>query len=128
MELSRWTATLVTIGTAALLVAGCGRAIPDALDATTITARVKTAMLNDPVVGALRIDVDTAGSGVVTLSGAVSSDAERDQALALTRKVEGVSDVKDTIKVIPVVASPAPVSPALEPTPTAKVPVTVSDP
>jgi osmotically-inducible protein OsmY len=39
--------------------------------------------------------------GVVTLSGRVKSQAEHDQALALTRKVDGVTDVKDALQIIP---------------------------
>ena len=58
---------------------------------------MKTALLNDPdIVG--KIDVDTA-NGVVTLSGTVKSPAERDKAVALARKVGGVSDVKSSLQV-----------------------------
>jgi osmotically-inducible protein OsmY len=57
-------------------------------------------MLNDPAVGGLRIDVDTF-KGVVTLSGRVKSQAERDQAIALARTVDGVVEVKDALQVIP---------------------------
>ena len=62
--------------------------------------RVKTAMLNDPAVGGLRIDVDTF-KGVVTLSGRVKNQAEKDQALALARKIDGVVEVNDALQVIP---------------------------
>jgi osmotically-inducible protein OsmY len=71
-----------------------------AIDDTTITTRVKTAMLNDPAVGGLRIDVDTF-KAVVTLSGRVKSQAEHDQAVALARRVNGVSEVKDALQIIP---------------------------
>ena len=66
------------------------------------TARlgVKTAMLNDPAVGGLRIDVDTF-KGAVTLSGRVKSEAERQQAIALARGINGVTQVKDALQVIP---------------------------
>jgi len=92
--------TLLATILAAPLVAGCGKTIGETIDDTTITTRVKTAMLNDPAVGGLSIDVDTY-KGVVTLSGRVKSSGERDQALALTRKVDGVTDVKDALQVIP---------------------------
>ena len=81
-------------------VIACGKTVGEAIDDTTITTRVKTAMLNDPAVGGLRIDVDTF-KGVVTLSGRVKNPAERDQALALARNVSGVVEVKDTLQVIP---------------------------
>ena len=85
---------------AASLSAACAKTIPEALDDTTITARVKTAMLNDPTVGGLRIDVDTLRS-VVTLTGQVKSQSERDQAVALARGVSGVSNVKDALQIVP---------------------------
>ena len=80
-------------------VSAASNATPPAAD-TTITTRVKPSMLNDPTVGGLRIDVDTF-KGVVTLSGRVKSQAEKDQAIALARKIDGVVDVKDALQVIP---------------------------
>lgn len=82
------------------LVTGCGKTIGQTIDDTTITTRVKTAMLNDPNVGGLRIDVDTF-KGVVTLSGRVKSQAEKEQAVTLARRVSGVAEVKDALTVIP---------------------------
>lgn len=84
----------------AVSAAGCGRTVGETIDDTTITTRVKTSMLNDPAVGGLRIDVDTF-KGVVTLSGRVKSQAERDQALGLARQVDGVVEVKDALQIIP---------------------------
>lgn len=91
------------------LTAACGKTISEAIDDTTITTRVKTALLNDPGVGGLRIDVDTF-RGVVTLSGRVRSQAEHDQALALTRRVEGVGEVKNALQVIPDAAAAPPLA------------------
>ncbi len=85
---------------AALISVGCGKTVGQTIDDTAITTRVKTAMLNDPAVGGLRIDVDTF-KGVVTLSGRVKSQAERDQAIALARMIGGVTEVKDALQVIP---------------------------
>jgi osmotically-inducible protein OsmY len=48
----------------------------------------------------LRVDVDTF-KGVVTLSGRVKSQSERQQAVALARRVSGVTEVKDALQVIP---------------------------
>lgn len=84
----------------AIGVTGCGRTVGETIDDTTITTRVKTAMLNDPAVGGLRIDVDTF-QGVVTLSGRVKSPAEKDQAVALARQIDGVVEVKDALQIIP---------------------------
>jgi osmotically-inducible protein OsmY len=85
-----------------LLVSACGKTVGGAIDDATITTRVKTALLNDPEVGGmkggLRIDVDTF-KGVVTLSGAVRTTAERDKAIAIARKINGVVDVKSTLQI-----------------------------
>lgn len=99
-KLGYWKMTLLASLLATPLVAGCGKTIGETIDDTTITTRVKTAMLNDPGVSGTSIDVDTY-KGVVTLSGRVKSPAEHDQALALARQVDGVTDVKDALQVIP---------------------------
>jgi len=98
-KLSGWKLPVVAI-VLALSTLACGKTVGEAIDDTTITTRVKTAMLNDPTVGGLRVDVDTF-KGVVTLSGRVKSPAERDQAVALARGVDGVTEVKDALQVIP---------------------------
>jgi hyperosmotically inducible periplasmic protein len=84
----------------ALTFAACSKAIDETIDDGTITAAVKTALLNDPQLGATKIDVDTA-SGVVTLSGVVKSAAEAEHAMALARRAPGVKDVKSTLQVTP---------------------------
>jgi hyperosmotically inducible protein len=99
-NLGRWKMTLLSTIVAAPLIAGCGKTIGETIDDTTITTRVKTSMLNDPAVGGLGIDVDTY-KGVVTRSGRVKSPSERDQALSLARRVDGVTEVKDALQVIP---------------------------
>ena len=99
-KLSGCTSLLLALLIAAPLTAACGKTIGEAVDDTTITTRVKTAMLNDTSVGALRIDVDTF-KGVVTLSGRVKSQTEHDHALTLARRVTGVAEVKDALQVIP---------------------------
>lgn len=83
---------------APLLVSACGKAVSGTIDDATITTRVKTAFINDPVVGALRIDVDTF-KGVVTLSGAVKSKEQEAKAITLARSIKGVTDVKSTLQI-----------------------------
>ncbi|MEO7273402.1 MAG: BON domain-containing protein [Vicinamibacterales bacterium] len=94
------TLTLAT-PVAGTLLTGCAKPMTNAArvvpDDAYITTRVKTALLNDPEISS-RIDVETAG-GVVTLSGAVKTAVERDKALAVARRVTGVSDVKSTLQV-----------------------------
>ena len=100
-KLSYWKNLALALAIAApLATIGCGKTVGQALDDTTITTRVKTAMLNDPGVGGLRIDVDTV-MGVVTLSGRVKSQAEKEQALALARMIGGVVEVKDALQIQP---------------------------
>jgi hyperosmotically inducible periplasmic protein len=91
---------LVLTLAAPLLLTACGKTVGDTIDDATITTRVKTALLNDPVVGGLRIDVDTF-KGVVTLSGRVKTKEEEAQAIALARKISGVTDVKSTLQIQP---------------------------
>jgi osmotically-inducible protein OsmY len=79
---------------------GCGKTVGETIDDATITTRVKTAFVNDPVVGALRIDVDTF-KGLVTLSGRVKSKEEETKAIALAKKISGVTDVKSTLVIEP---------------------------
>jgi hyperosmotically inducible periplasmic protein len=101
MRSTRLTSLLVACALVLpLLMSGCGKTVGETIDDATITTRVKTALLNDPTVGGLRIDVDTF-KGVVTLSGRVRSSQEEQTAIKLARQVSGVSDVKSTLQVEP---------------------------
>ena len=86
-----------------VMAAACAKSAPTTSDTTvdpTITMRVKTAFINDPVVGVARIDVATF-KGVVTLSGRVKSKDEEAKALALARSIKGVTDAKSTLQIQP---------------------------
>jgi osmotically-inducible protein OsmY len=83
-----------------ILATACGKSVGETIDDATITTRVKTALLNDPDIGGLRIDVDTF-KGVVTLSGRVKSQTEEQKAVAIARRTDGVTDVKSTLQVEP---------------------------
>jgi hyperosmotically inducible protein len=61
-----------------------------------LTARVKTALLADESVKAANIDVDS-NSGVVTLSGRLSSQAEVDRAVEIVRGIDGVTQVENRL-------------------------------
>ena len=102
MKRYSYTTVLLLIATilAPLLLTACGKSVGETIDDATITTRVKTALLNDPDVGGLRIDVDTF-KGVVTLSGRVKTKDEEAKAVALARKIGGVTDVKSTLQVTP---------------------------
>ena len=94
------TFLLALVLVAPLLLSACGKTVGETIDDATITTRVKTAFINDPVVGGLRIDVDTF-KGVVTLSGRVKSKEEEQKAIQIARGINGVSDVKSTLQIQP---------------------------
>ncbi|PTU73939.1 BON domain-containing protein [Pseudomonas mangrovi] len=64
----------------------------DAVSDTWITSKVKSSFLADDSISGLDIKVET-NQGVVSLSGVVPSDAERDLAVEKARAIEGVRDV-----------------------------------
>jgi osmotically-inducible protein OsmY len=67
---------------------------------SSITAKVKAKFVEDPVVSAMRLNVDTM-NGVVQVSGFAKSAEEERRALQLARSVEGVKSVRDSIEVRP---------------------------
>jgi osmotically-inducible protein OsmY len=91
---------LAIVLAAPLLASACAKAATGPDDDLTITTRVKTAFINDPIVGLLRIDVSTF-KGVVTLSGRVKSKEEEQKAIEIARTIRGVTDVKSTIQIQP---------------------------
>jgi hyperosmotically inducible protein len=95
-NLSRWLVALLVV--VPLVAGACGKSLGETVDDATITARVKTALLNDPQVCGLKIDVDTT-LGVVTMSGVVKSRGEEQRAIQLARQIPGVRDVKSTLQV-----------------------------
>ena len=66
------------------------------VDDAAITAKVKTAMIAEPGLKALQIDVDTA-NGVVTLSGAVDTPQNLERATQVAQAVEGVKSVDNRL-------------------------------
>ncbi|MEO7115157.1 MAG: BON domain-containing protein [Caldimonas sp.] len=72
----------------------------DAAGDALITGKVKTALIADPDVKALKIDVDTK-DGVVSLTGTADSAAHSDQATTVARGIEGVKSVNNQLAVKP---------------------------
>lgn len=97
---NRFNALLALILLVPMMLAGCAKSVTETIDDAAITTRVKTAFINDPVVGAARIDVDTF-KGVVTLSGRVKTKEEEGKAIELARTINGVKDVKSTLLIQP---------------------------
>jgi hypothetical protein len=102
----------------AVLLAGCrATAIDPAFIADAQTAvRVKTALVNDPVLGESAIEVRVVG-GVAQLSGRVRSQAEVERAVRMTQAVAGVASVASNLQVGGDAAPPAPTAPPEEPLP-----------
>ena len=63
-----------------------------------LTAKVKAALLADPGVQGLQIDVDSS-DGVVTLSGSVGGATQVERAQAITRGVDGVKSVESRLTI-----------------------------
>lgn len=69
-----------------------------ALAAAGLTAKIKSKMGLDDSIDAANIDVDTDGS-VVTLTGRVDNQAQKERALQLARETDGVTSVVDRLRV-----------------------------
>lgn len=63
-----------------------------------ITTKVKTALVEDPLVKATEVNVETF-KGAVQLSGFVSSDAAIRQAVRVTSGIQGVTSVRNDMRV-----------------------------
>ena len=68
------------------------------VDDTAITAKVKTAIFEQPTLKSAEINVETF-KGVVQLSGFVSSQDNVNTAMATARAVNGVTSVKNDMRV-----------------------------
>lgn len=75
--------------------AGCSS---QEVDDSTITLKVKSKLAGDSQTSAIRIGVDTV-KGVVTLSGTVPSNKEKDEADKVAKSTEGVKRVVNDITV-----------------------------
>jgi hyperosmotically inducible protein len=73
--------------------ANAGRVVDDSV----ITAKVKAALIQDPVTKAHEISVETF-HGTVQLSGFVDSAQSKARAEQLAQNVEGVRDVKNSLQ------------------------------
>ena len=76
--------------------AAAAKTAQEALGDGALTAKIKAKMALDDSVKALDLNVDTV-DGVVTVTGKVRTNAERERALALARETAGVHRVVDRI-------------------------------
>jgi len=63
-----------------------------------ITSKVKATLVDDPLVKATEVNVETF-KGVVQLSGFVSSSAAMSQAVKVTKSIKGVTSVKNDMRI-----------------------------
>jgi hyperosmotically inducible protein len=82
---------------AALVISLTGCERRSASDAT-VTTTVKNRLAAEPTTSAAKINVDTS-NGVVTLSGAVPTTAEKSEAERIARNTQGVTQVVNNITV-----------------------------
>jgi len=68
------------------------------VDDSVLTARVKTALLQEPALKSLDVSVETQ-NGVVLLSGFVRDEGQRQKAVKAAHTVNGVASVKDAMVV-----------------------------
>lgn len=91
----------------AMLISGCGKkeegpkpeaktTVGTQIDDSTITTKVKSALLADPDVKSFDIKVET-NKGVVQLSGFVDSQAQIDRGVSIAKGVEGVKSVENKV-------------------------------
>ena len=98
--LKRFTAVFI----AALMLSALGCATqsepqsPGAyMDDSWITTKVKTAILNEPSLKVMQINVETY-KGAVQLSGFVDNAASQAKAVEIARSVQGVTSVKNDLR------------------------------
>ena len=76
------------------------RSTGEYIDDQAVTAKVKSALLNDPVVKGLQVKVETY-NGVVQLSGFVDDPAQIPRAIEIAKGVQGVKSVKNDLNLRP---------------------------
>jgi len=81
-----------------LVVQESSRSAGEVIDDGVITAKVKTALIEDPMVKAHQVEVSTR-EGVVQLSGFVDNADAKRKAAELARNVSGVKDVRNDLTV-----------------------------
>jgi len=77
---------------------GTQRSTGEYVDDKVVSAKVKTALINDPATKAYQIDVSTY-EGVVQLSGFVDDRTAVSTAEQVAESVQGVRDVKNDLRV-----------------------------
>ena len=95
--------SVLLVSLSLLAVAACSptrtqKSAGEQIDDTVVTAKVKAALVDNPVTKARQIDVEVF-RGSVQLNGFVATAAEKSQATATTRSVQGVRNVHNNLLV-----------------------------
>ena len=100
--------SITLAGVMTLFIAGCNRpqeatgapppgtTVGTEIDDSVVTARVKSALLDDPHVKSYGFKIETR-KGEVQLSGFVDSLEQIDRAIAVTRRVAGVKSIENNV-------------------------------
>lgn len=96
-------ALVLVLGGSGALVTGCAgtrtsQSTGEFIDDHAITAKVKAALIRDPIVSAMEVHVDTF-KGVVQLHGFVDTPEEKARAEQIARNVPGVMNVQNALTV-----------------------------
>ena len=105
MKTALTTTCLIAAMGGGVLLSGCAqdrtpgteKSAGEVVDDAWITTKVKAAFVEDPMVKALDIKVDTF-KGVVQLSGFANSSAEMQRAAEIARGIKGVKSVKNDVR------------------------------
>ena len=102
MKQAAWTAR-VGLVVIALALGACSatrtqESAGEVIDDSVLTAKVKTALIEDPVTKAKQINVETY-RGVVQLGGFVDSPSRKARATEVARAVTGVKEVRNDLSV-----------------------------
>ena len=94
---------LASVLGASLALGGCAstdtqRGTGETIDDAALTAKVKAALIDNDIVEAGEVNVNTY-RGVVQLSGFVDSNEEKTQATQAAKSVDGVKEVRNDLKV-----------------------------
>lgn len=95
--------TVLMLAIAAPALTGCAvfsrqESAGEYLDDATLTTKVKSAILADPDLKVMQINVETF-QGTVQLSGFVDSQQSKVKAVEMARRIKGVRAVKDDLNV-----------------------------
>ena len=97
-----------TAGLLVVALVGCGKtadssptsvaptSLGNDIDDTVVTARVKSALMADPLINSYDFKIETR-KGDVLLSGFVDNQAQLDQAVRTTRMIEGVKSIQNNV-------------------------------